>query len=55
MRNLLKKALLQGPLTGPEREQLMGFLRILQNDSAAPKSERNAAIELLAIMEKRSQ
>lgn len=55
MRDLLKKHYCGVPLTEPEREQLIGFLWILKNDQSAPKAERNAAIELLKTMNKRSQ
>jgi len=51
VRRLLQKHVAGGKLTGDERETLLGYLRRLKNDQEAPKSERSAAIQLLAAME----
>lgn len=51
VRQLLQKHMAGQSLTDEERERLIGYLRRLRNDPTAPKSERSAAIQLLAAME----
>lgn len=51
VRQLLQKQVAGQSLTLEEREQLIGYLRRLRNDPVVPKSERSAAIQLLAAME----
>ena len=51
IRLLLQKQQAGQPLTNNEREELVNYLRDLKNDVTAPKSERNAAIQLLATIE----
>ncbi|HWT01173.1 MAG TPA: hypothetical protein VN256_13070 [Pyrinomonadaceae bacterium] len=41
----------EGALSEEERQQLMNYLKRLKDDYTCPKSERNAAIQLLAAMQ----
>lgn len=51
IRELLQRHIAGRWLDDKERERLAAYLRELRNDFTAPKSERNAAIQLLAAME----